>query len=171
MWQPTHNAWSHGSGHQRGPSGFIIGPWTDNGHTHVNGKKCNYTFEFNKPDLRQVYYMSPDRIKLSNSGGERVLQIVWIKWNGWAIPLVVQNTYWILRWAVKQIWRPNLGHYLIATTMVSLASDFVWNFKLSEITKGAPHKPLWMTNKVPIHQKQGCCAFQLFFIFWALNSS
>ena len=48
---------------------FIIGPWTDNSHTHVNGKKCNYTFKFNKPDLCQIYYMSPDQIKLSNSGG------------------------------------------------------------------------------------------------------
>ena len=50
-------------------TGFMIGPRTDNCHTHVSGKKCNYTFEFNKPDLCQIYYMSPDQIKLPNLGG------------------------------------------------------------------------------------------------------
>ena len=74
----------------------------------------------------------PTKLNCLIWGEYRVVEIVWIKWNGWAITLVRQNTYWIFRWAVKQIWRQNLQHYPITLVKLDILYE---SLQLSEVMK------------------------------------
>ena len=122
----SHSARYHGSCHQREPTGFIIGPWTDNCRTHVNAK--NVITPSNSINQIYVKFITclPTKLNCLIPGVRGYFRS--FESNETAELLLLSDKIHIesLRWAVKQIWRPNLGHYLI--TILKLAQHFVWNF-------------------------------------------